>query len=324
MALCETLCYKKERTRNLKFKKCSSKIYILSLQFIRVDSKMNKTGIISWKGFHWEYFVYGNGPEYLFAFHGFDNDAVDFSCFEKALGKRYTIVAINLFFHGKSFSEKGVYKPGFSEKDLNELFNRFLIEFNCTRFSLLGFSLGGRIVLQLTIAYAERINRVFLLAPDGLKISRWYRFVTHWRIGRRLFKRVVVNPNNFFAIAGFFRKLRLVGAKQYKFALGNFDTKEKREKVYNVWMIFRNILPDPYIVKVSLDENQVILHLVFGAYDTIIPSVWGKKFSKGLDTPVTFDVLEMGHNLLKEKVAEELYRLITDNKKDADRSQHLA
>ena len=89
-------------------------------------------------------------------------------------------------------------------------------------------------------------------------------------------------------------------------------------------MIFRNILPDPYIVKVSLDENQVILHLVFGAYDTIIPSVWGKKFSKGLDTPVTFDVLEMGHNLLKEKVAEELYRLITDNKKDADRSQHLA
>ena len=138
--------------------------------------------------------------------------------------RRYTIVSVNLFFHGKSFSEKGVFKPGFSEKDLNGLFERFLLEFKATRFSLMGYSLGGRVVLQLAINYAERINRVFLLAPDGLKISRWYRFVTHWRIGRRIFKRIVRNPKRFFSVAGFFHKLRLVGTKQYKFALSNFDT----------------------------------------------------------------------------------------------------
>ena len=283
---------------------------------------MNNTGIISWKGFHWEYFVYGNGPEFLFTFHGFDNDAVDFASFENALGKRYTIVSVNLFFHGKSFSEKGVFKPGFSEKDLNGLFERFLLEFKATRFSLMGYSLGGRVVLQLAINYAERINRVFLLAPDGLKISRWYRFVTHWRIGRRIFKRIVRNPKRFFSVAGFFHKLRLVGTKQYKFALSNFDTQEKRDKVYNVWMMFRNILPDPYIVKVALDENQISLHLLFGKYDTIIPASLGKKFMKGLDAPVTLDVLEMGHNLLKETVAEKIFLLATGHKKDADESQH--
>ena len=57
---------------------------------------------ISAHGFSWEYFKFGNGPEILFAFHGFDNDANDFRIFEKAFGERYTIVAVNLFFHGKS------------------------------------------------------------------------------------------------------------------------------------------------------------------------------------------------------------------------------
>lgn len=285
---------------------------------------MNNTGIISWKGFHWEYFVYGNGPEFLFAFHGFDNDANDFSCFEKALGKRYTIIAINLFFHGKSFSEKGEFRPGFSDKDLKELFNCFLDEFHCSRFSLLGFSLGGRVVLQLAIDFAERINRIFLLAPDGIKISGWYKFVTHWRIGRRLFKRIVQQPERFFLVAKLFRRLRLVGRKQYMFALSHFDSRAKREKVYNVWMIFRNVLPDPYLVKVALEENQVSLHLFFGAYDTIIPPAIGKKFIRGLDTPVTLDILETGHNLMKEKVAGEILQQVMGNKKDADQSQHPA
>ncbi|HRH67252.1 MAG TPA: hypothetical protein PLU53_13195, partial [Bacteroidia bacterium] len=151
-----------------------------------------------------------------------------------------------------------------------------------------------------------------------------YKFVTHWRIGRRLFKRIVQQPERFFLVAKLFRRLRLVGRKQYMFALSHFDSRAKREKVYNVWMIFRNVLPDPYLVKVALEENQVSLHLFFGAYDTIIPPAIGKKFIRGLDTPVTLDILETGHNLMKEKVAGEILQQVMGNKKDADQSQHPA
>lgn len=275
-------------------------------------------GIISWKGFHWEYFVYGEGPEVLFAFHGFDNDAVDFSVFEKDLGKRYTIVAINLFFHGRSFTEKGIFKPGFTTQDQQELFKRFLVEFDCKRFSLLGYSLGGRVVLQLAIDFSDRINRIFLLAPDGLKIGYWYLFVTHTRIGRFLLERVVKHPDHFFFVARFLRSIRVIGEKPYKFALNNFDNAEKRRKVHDVWILFRHILPDPFLVKIALEEHQVSLHMLFGVHDTIIPAAWGKRFMRGLDVPVTLDVLEMGHNMLKQKVAKEVARLAMGNKKDAD------
>ncbi len=288
-----------------------------------LSSNPEKSGIISKNGYHWEYITFGDGPELLFAFHGFDNDAEDFACFEKALGKRYTLVAINLFFHGKSYTEKGLLKPGFVQKDLKELFQEFLSHFNATRFSLMGFSLGGKIVLQLCIDFAEQLNRVILLAPDGIKLSRWYVFLTHWSIGMRLFKRAVKNPDRFFRFAEMLNRMKLVGDKQYKFAKSNFDTAEKRQKVYNVWMIFRGIMPDPYLVKIALEENQVSLHLFFGKHDTIIPASLGKKFIRGLDVPYSLDILEMGHNLLKEKVATEIESRVSDNKKDAGINQHL-
>lgn len=270
---------------------------------------------ISAQGFSWEYIKFGKGPEILFAFHGFDNDANDFRIFEKAFGERYTIVAVNLFFHGKSDTPTHHAEDEFTGEILQDLFNRLLYAISCERFSFLGFSLGGRIIMELTKHFAHRIDRILLLAPDGLKISPWYVFITNSAFGKKLFKRIVYNPNRFLRLSKFFYKTGIIGEKQYLFALANFDTLEKRKKVFNVLMIFRNILPKPEDVGTALKKNPVPIDIYFGRRDTIIRETFGKRFNKKSDYETKIHLLDAGHNLMKDRIVEELIPWLQDKKK---------
>ena len=67
--------------------------------------------------------------------------------FEKYLGDKFTIYAFDVLHHGNSEHDG---EP-VTENDLKELVKVFTKQHSITKFSLLGFSLGGRIVLQLTI-----------------------------------------------------------------------------------------------------------------------------------------------------------------------------
>ena len=270
---------------------------------------------VSSSGFSWEYFVFGKGPEVLFAFHGFDNDANDFRIFEDSFGKDYTIVAINLFFHGKSDTPTHHAEDEFNTEILLELFNKLLFDLSCERFSFLGFSLGGRIILELIPHYSKRINRVLLLAPDGLKISKWYKFITGTSFGKKLFKRVVYKSRLTLQIAKGLNKIGVVKEKQYLFALSNFDTLEKRKKVYNVWMIFRNILPQAKIVGEALNQYKIPVDIYFGKRDTIIPVGFGIKFIRDAVYPVNIHVLDAGHNLMKDRIVKELEPWLEGKKK---------
>lgn len=270
---------------------------------------------VSTRGFSWEYFVFGTGPEILFAFHGFDNDANDFRIFEESFGKRYRIVAINLFFHGNSDTPTHHAEDEFNTEILIELFSQLLHKLSCERFSFLGFSLGGRIIMELIPHFTKRIDRVLLLAPDGLKISPWYVFITNTKIGKKLFKRIVYKADRFLKLSKIFYKTGIIGEKQYLFALSNFDTLEKRKKVYNVWMIFRNILPKAKDVGEALNKNPLPVDIYFGKRDTIIPVIFGKKFIKEAVYPVNIHVLDAGHNLMKERIVQELIPWLEDKKK---------
>lgn len=270
---------------------------------------------VSSRGFSWEYFTFGKGPEFLIAFHGFDNDANDFRIFENSFGDRYTIVAINLFFHGKSDTPTHHAEDEFNSEILLELFNKLLFDLSCQRFSFLGFSLGGRIIMDLIPHVSDKIDRILLLAPDGLKISPWYMFITNTLFGKKLFKRVVYKAERFLRLSKFFYKIGIVGEKQYLFALSNFDTLEKRKKVYNVWMIFRNILPKAKIVGEALSKNNIPVDVYFGKRDTIIRESFGDAFIKKSGHQIKIHTLDAGHNLMKDRIVNELSDWLQDKKK---------
>lgn len=277
-------------------------------------------GLIRNTDYEIEYFVYGTGKKILLAFHGFNNHAEDFKVLDNFFGNDYTIVAVNLFFHGDSHANNPLVEKGFSVDDLRILFDEIASLFPAEKYTLIGYSLGGRIVLKLLEIYPEKLEKIILLAPDGIRINIVYRLLTQTSLGRILLKRVIDNPSIFFVLAGIFRKSGLVGEKRYHFTLENFDSKTKRRKVYLVWMTLRKIISKKSGVKNIIRKHNIPMHLFFGKHDRIIPPSIGIKFQKGMEEYISLTVLESGHHLLKENVVTEIASNLKKTKNDSGNS----
>lgn len=274
-------------------------------------------GVINHVDYELEYFIFGNGPKVLIAFHGFNNNAEDFRILGDFIGDEFKIVAVNLFFHGASKAEDDLVKNGLSTDELKKMFLQLADRFPAKSYTLLGFSLGGRIVLKMVELLPEKIERVILLAPDGIHISRLYRLLTNSLIGKWVFKQSITNPIIFFKVAIFLRKTRLVSEKKFQFARQNFDTEEKRQKVFLIWMVFRKIISRKSDIKTIIRKHRIPFDLFFGKYDKIIPPSIGRSLQKGVSEFVILNVLEAGHKLLKEKVLKDISRMISPQKNDA-------
>ncbi len=265
-----------------------------------------------------EYFEYGKGPKIMFAFHGFNNHAEDFKKLGELLKEDYKIIAFNIFFHGESHAHNNMVENGFQKEDLRNLFNEMSANFPAVKYSLLAYSLGGRIALKILEIYPEKMDDIILIAPDGIQISIFYKFLTQTLIGEKLLKYVVKNPSLFFLLAGWIKKIGLVTEKKYLFAKGNFDSNSKRQKVYLVWMTLRKIVSRKADLEKIIRSFNINVLLFFGKYDTIIPASIGLKFQKGMEKYVSVDILETGHKMMTEKTFLEIAKKLKAKKNDAE------
>ena len=257
---------------------------------------------ISYKGFHWEYELFGNGDEMLLAFHGFGKQGSDFRILEQTLGKKYKIVAFNLPYHGKSRIDESALQKVISKVQMKELFRLFLQQHHIEKFSLMGYSLGGKIVLQLIEFFSDKINTVFLFAPDGIRSNMTSGFVTRNALGKKLYAQVMNNPARLFSIVKMLRGMKLIHEKMSEFVHSSLSTQEKRQQVWNVWMCFRDIRPDIPFIQRLINNHHIKMHLFFGKYDRIIPPSIGENFLKKLSDKNCLHIVEMGHNLIQEKM----------------------
>jgi len=258
--------------------------------------------IISFNGFHWSYETYGEGAELLLAFHGFGNLGSDFKALVPSLGKKYKIIAFDLPYHGNSSIDPSVAVKSVSKDHLKELTEKILRRYNAEKFSLMGYSLGGKIVLQLIELFPSKVRSAFLIAPDGLKLNFSNAFVTRSLAGKVLYQRVINDPSGLFRLVTLAEKSGLVNKKLCDFVRDSLSTRRKRELVWDVWMCFRDIRPSVKNVQRLVKANGISIHLFFGRYDRIIPASIGEKFMKSSAGNHTLHVVEAGHNLVKEKL----------------------
>ena len=137
------------------------------------------------------YRTFGNGPSPVLALHGFGRTGADFEVLAPALGKYHTIHAFDLHFHGMSPGYPERAEVPFTPHELAVFFAAFLDHIGSEKASLLGYSLGGRIAMSLLETMPERIEQVFLAAPDGLKPRPWYRGLAATSFGRWAYRRFV-------------------------------------------------------------------------------------------------------------------------------------
>ena len=266
------------------------------------------SNLISFKGDRWEYETFGNGNEPLLSFHGFDTHASSFKILEPSLGKIFKIFSFNLPFHGNS--SPGNKELCYDRNDLYALFEEFIKEHSISRFSLMGYSLGGRIALQLIELFPDRIDTAILLAPAGILNTWENNFITNNILGKRVNQHIINDPSPLFALVKLLRSLGIISPKRYEFVVNQLSTREKRQLVSDVWKCFHRIKPDVANLQHILNKRKINVHLFFGKYDAIIPPAIGERFVSKLNDKSVLHIVEMGHNLLKEKMNDELSAIL--------------
>jgi pimeloyl-ACP methyl ester carboxylesterase len=262
------------------------------------------------EGIDLEYIVIGTGPRPMLAFHGFGKDAEMFKVLASSVGKYYTIYSFNLPFQGNSVVSENLVKNGIKPELLKKFIKEFLETVSADKVSLMGYSIGGKIVLKLIEIMPESIDDVFLFAPDGIKLSAWYKLVTHTRIGNTLFLRMMKFPERYLKILSGLEKIRIVHPRTANFVRGSLDTDEKRKLVFKTWLCLRKLDPAIKIVQELIGRYKINSHLFFGKFDKVIPSSLGIRFGEKCSS-ASVHILESGHELVKEKTNAILNQILS-------------
>ena len=246
------------------------------------------------------YYRFGNGPQPVACFHGYGEDGLAYSFLSKYAEDHFTFYSIDLPFHGKTRWNE---EQPFIHDDLVTIVGHIV---EGKKVILLGFSLGGRMALTLYQNMPGFIERMVLLAPDGLKINFWYWLSTQTWAGNKFFSFTMKHPGWFFGFLKLLNKLKLVNASIFKFVNFYIGNKEVRQLLYDRWTSLRKIKPRLSLIKSLIRKNNTTTRLVYGKHDRIILSSVGEKFKKGIETQCTINVINSGHQVLHEKHVHEI------------------
>ncbi len=249
----------------------------------------------------------GQGPEWLFCFHGYGENAASFELLEKPLGSRYTLVALDFPFHGKTDWQEGLV---FEPDDLIAIIRQIMPETGS--FSLLGYSMGGRVALDLFDRIPDQVNRLILVAPDGLHNKPWQILATRTRMGNRLFSYMMRHRSMARWYMDLAERLGLYNKELLRFVHYYLDDREERISLYQRWTTMRRFRPDKKRLKKSIAEKRKQVHLFFGKYDRVIPTRHGLDFSRNCEAFIQIREVEGGHQLLKEKHIRQIISLLIE------------
>jgi pimeloyl-ACP methyl ester carboxylesterase len=261
-----------------------------------------QAAFISFRSSQVHYSYGGNGQNVLLCLHGYGETENSFHFLEKYIPHHYQLIAIDMPWHGKTQWKE---EKDFTISDLLQIVDIILAERKIVNslLTLLGFSMGGRMSLSILQAIPHRIQKMILLAPDGLKINFWYWLATQTWIGNRLFHFTMKHPAWFFYIILLGNKLRVINRSVYNFTKHYIHDKTMRRQLYLRWSGFRRIKPGLTEIKKKIAQHEIEVQLVYGAFDRIIRHERGTKFSKGIGPYCKMQILQSGHQLLQEKNA---------------------
>jgi len=234
----------------------------------------------------------GQGPMPMLIFHGFGQDNRVFESWVQTLEQEFRLYVFDLYFHGQS---TWPLRRPMEKSDWKLILTQFLQQEKIESFAVAGFSLGAKFALAAVESFPEKIKKVILLAPDGIKTSLWYNLATYPIAIRYLFKSMVLKPGRFFTLAQFLQRVGLVNKGLLRFAESQMDTEEKRRRVYYSWVYFRHLKFGNPSIAAILNHHRIPLLMLVGKFDKVIPA----KNMEGLLNRLhqkQVEIIEAGHN----------------------------
>lgn len=262
-------------------------------------------GILRYKQSSINYLRFGHGPKTALCFHGYGEKADNFLFLESSAGQEFTFLSIDLPFHGRTVWKENLIV---GEEDLDAIVEGILAREGLpfAGLTLIGFSLGGRVALSLFEAHLSSVERLVLLAPDGLKLNFWYWLSTQTYLGKSLFAFTMRHPGWFFTLLNALNNLRLVNSSVFKFVKHYIDDGAARELLYQRWIVLRKLRPGIKKIREWIKSNNIPVRLIYGKHDRIILPVRGEKFRKGIEEQCSISVIHSGHQVLHSRHVSEI------------------
>ncbi len=269
-----------------------------------------KANSIHFKQGHLHYIQWGNGPKVLLAFHGFGQTAHAFKSLAKAIEKEYTCYSFDLFYHGNS----QWYLPGqvLTKETWKEVVQLFLAAENISRFSVCGFSIGSRLALATLEAFTNRVEHLYLIAPDGIYTNPWYYIATSTQVGKAAFKILMQYPAPITRTSLLLQRLGLLHKKLGRFAESQLQTPAQRHQLYHTWLGLSKLRFVPKALAHLLNSSPITLTVFLGADDKVVTQKKLQLFLKQVKK-AEVHVLRASHTRLIQATAA---FLTPDNKPD--------
>ena len=262
-------------------------------------------GTFSFDKLQLTYQQWGNGPSVLLCFHGIGQDGRAFDVLGTALASSFTVYSFDLFYHGQS---SGLHGDNYQPKESltpnywQVILAAFLDEKKIDRFSIAGFSMGGVFALTTAQLFAPQLDQLWLLAPDGITTSTWYRFATGSGFGRSLFRFFLNHLPLLHNLSDTFVQLGWLDRSLARFVQSTLATPNQRERVYRSWIGFRPLRPELNSLAKTLNGHPIQVRIFLGAFDRVLPREAVQPLLKRLNQ-YELMVIKAGHNRLVDVVA---------------------
>ncbi len=239
--------------------------------------------------------VLGNGTKNIIAFHGFGQDGSAFLplIFDQS---DYKIYSFDLPFHGNTtISDPSVY---LTSNDVISLIEKLVSIAGINRFSLLGFSMGAKLLFPVLYQFNSQIDQVWLLAPDGIKQNIWYQIATSTNIMRGIFRWLLQKKNGLNTIASGLERIKIIDKKTLKFALSSLNSHTNRERIVDSWIYLRKLKLNSKEIARKVNNVAIEIYFIIGDKDTIISKKAIKPLTKKINDPKTIVLDSEHHNLI--------------------------
>lgn len=253
------------------------------------------------------YLRWDGGKKLLLAFHGYGNNAALFKVMAGMLTDEYTVVSIDLPYHGKS--DWHTDEP-WQKEELVVTVKALMKQLDADRISIVCFSIGGRVGLTLAEQLPEVIASLVLIAADGLVPNRFYHFVTANAVGKKLFGHFLENPAAYMKFINWLAKRKWIHLSRKKFVDYYTAAPESRNFLRKVWPNMRRIIPDLDKVKRHIEQYHIDTHLFMGRYDRVIPVKHAEVFAAGQKN-IHVHILEKSHRIMDEQTAREVAKILS-------------
>lgn len=239
---------------------------------------------------------FGRGERLLIALHGFADSARMFLPLENKMGERYTIVAIDLPFHGQTVWDQSFFSPN----DLLGIISQILEQERKTRFSVLGFSFGARLVLSMLPTLKPSLENIYLFSPDGIR-TRWMTAATLTPLWlRKLLERLLRKPGWLLVLTDVARKWRLLPAFLHHFFHRHLKNPHRIRRVFGCWYALPFFPIERRKIREALQTSDIPTSIVVGSRDPLLNFEQLSDYFDGIPKVRIVQVEGGGHQLFTD------------------------